>query len=138
MEKEALGIEEIKELSQHSKTYIVPHIQLRSKRYGLILYNKYHRNGAEDEANSLRQSLEAAGFSVIKFEWKDATGLMAIITDVVATLSTDCSLLLVSLISHGSTRMLGASNGESVPVNQILHRINHSLPPYVPLVSGYS
>ena len=109
VEREALGIKEIKELSPHSKTYIIPHKQLRSKRYGLILYNKYHRNGVEDEANSLGQSLEAAGFSVIKFEWKDATGLMAIIEDVVATLSTDCSLLLVSLMSHGSRGMLGAS-----------------------------
>ena len=133
-----MGIEEIKELSPHSKTYIIPHIQLRSKTYGLILYDKYRRNGAEDEANSLSQSLEAAIFNVQKFEWEDAPRLMAIIEDVAATLSTDSLLLLVSLMSHGSRGMLGASNGKSVPVNHILQRINHSLPPYVPLVSGYS
>mgnify|MGYP001800351471 CR=1 FL=1 len=138
VERKALGIKEIKELSPHSKTYIIPHIQLRSKRYGLILDNKYCRNGAEDEANSFRQSLEAAGFNVKKFEWEGATDLMAIIDDAVATISTDCSLLLVSLMSHGSRGMLGASDGKSIPVNHILQRIYHSLPPYVPLVGGYS
>ena len=61
IEQEPLSAPHIEELSPYSAQYVIPHNQTRMKRYGLILYNKQHRHGAEEEADNFKQALEVAG-----------------------------------------------------------------------------
>ena len=60
IEQEPLSADHIEELSPYSNQYVIPHNQTNTKRYGLILYSKQHRQGAEEEADNFKQALETS------------------------------------------------------------------------------
>ena len=133
-ETESLTTEQIQQLSPHSSQYIIPYKQKKSKRYGVILFRSEGRRGAVAEADNLEQALLIAGCDVIKMEWSEAVELHNMIESALSRIVTDCSLLIVCLMSHGSRGALADSHGQSIPVNHILHQFSFSLPQEIPLV----
>ena len=129
-----LNVEQIKTLTPVSSSYIIPHNQKRSRRYGLVLFNSVDRSGAAAEADNIQQALEEAGCDVTKMEWTNAVELGSMINSALIRMMSDCSLLIVCLMSHGCQGALSASDGKEIPVNDILHQLSYTLPSYVPLV----
>ena len=133
-ETESLTTEQIQQLSPHSSLYIIPHKQKKSKRYGVILFRSGGRQGAVAEADDLQQALQATGCDVIKMEWSEATELHNMKESALSRTVVDCLLLIVCLMSHGSRGALAGSQGQRIPVNDILHQFLFSLPQEIPLV----
>ena len=90
------------------------------------------RQGASAEANNLEHALIESGCEVIKMEWSTTEELQNI---AVGEIVTTCSLLIFSLMAHGSRGTVNGSTGESVPVNDILHQLSHTLPAELPMVN---
>ena len=133
-ETESLTTEQIPQLSPHSPQYIIPYRQKKSKRYGLILFRSEGRQGAVAEADDLEQALQTTGCDVIKMEWSEAVELHNMIESALSRIVDDCSLLIVSLMSHGSRGALADSHGNRIPVNSILHQLSVLLAQETPLV----
>ena len=135
VENENLSVDQIQTLSAMCPNYIIPHNQKKSKRYGLILFNSADRHGAEREADNLELALQDAGCDVIKMEWACGVELGNMIERALRRIVDDCSLVIVCLMSHGCRAVLRRTDGEDIPVNNILHQLSYTLPDYVPLVS---
>ena len=133
-ETESLTIEQILQLSPHSSQYVIPYKQKKSKRYGVILYRSEGRQGAVAEADDLEQALLTTGCDVIKMEWSEAAELHNMIESALSRIVTDCSLLIVCLMSHGGRGTLADSHGRKIPVNDILHQFSFWMPQETPLV----
>ena len=133
-ETESLTVEQIQQLSPHSSKYIIPHKQKKSKRYALILFSSAGRQGAVAEADDLEQALQTTGCDVIKMEWSEGRELQCMIESALSRIVSDCSLLIVCLMSHGCRGVLRGSDGEEIPVNDILHQFTYTLPDYLPMV----
>ena len=133
-ETESLTLEQIQQLSPHSSMYIIPHKRKKSKRYGLILFSTEGRQGAEAEADDLKQALQTAGCDVIKREWLEAAELHNMMESALSRIVSDCSILFLCLMSHGSRGVIADSHGQRIPVNDILHRLAFSLSNETPLV----
>ena len=121
-------------MSPHSSQYIIPHKQKKSKRYGLILFCSAGRQGAVAEADDLEHALQTTGCDVMRMDWSEAGELQCMIESALSGIVGNCSLLIVSLMSHGCRGVLRGSDGEEIPVNDILHQFTYTLPEYVPLV----
>ena len=134
IEQEPLSAGHIEELSPYSTQYVIPHNQTRMKRYGLILYNKQHRHGAEEEADNFKQALEAAGCDVTKLEWTNAAELGSMIDSSLEGIVGDCSLLIVAVMTHGYRGALRGSGSSEIPINNILFQLQYTLPKHTPLV----
>ena len=59
------------------------------------------RSGEAAEADNMEQALEEAGCDVTKMEWKDDAELGSMIDSALIRMMSDCSLLIVCLLSHG-------------------------------------
>ena len=134
IEEEPLSAGHIEELSPYSAQYVIPHNQTRMKRYGLILYNKQHRHGAEEEADNFKQALETAGCDVTKLEWTHAAELGSMIDSSLEGIVGDCSLLIVAVMTHGYRGALRGSGSSEIPINNILFQLQYTLPKHTPLV----
>ena len=128
-------MEQIQQLSPHSSQYIIPHKQKNSKRCGLILFSSVGRQGASAEANNLEHALIESGCEVIKMEWSTTEELQNILESALGEIVTTCSLLIFCLMAHGSRGTVNGSTGESIPVNDILHQLSHTLPAELPMVN---
>ena len=137
IEQEPLSAGHIEVLSPYNTQYVVPHNQTRMKRYGLILYNKQHRHGAEEEADNFKQALEAAGCDVTKLEWTNAAELGSMIDSSLEGIVGDCSLLIVAVMTHGYRGALRGSENSEIPINDILFQLQHTLPKHTPLVRKF-
>ena len=127
IKSESLTADQIQQLSPHSSQYIIPHNQKKCKRYGLILYSSEGRQGAYAEADNLEQVLMTSGCDVIKMEWNGTTELQCMTDSVLCRIAADCSLLIVCLMSHGCRGVLRGSDGEDIPVNNILNQFRYTL-----------
>ena len=134
IETEALTVEHIRQLSPHSAQYIIPHKQKKSKRYGLILFSAGDRPQAVAEADDLEHALKMAGCNVMKMDWNGGAELQRMIESALSRIVSDCSLLIVCLMSHGCRGVLRGSDGKEIPVNDILHQFTYTLPESLPLV----
>ena len=135
METESLDVMQIQELSLHSNLYIIPHKQGKSKRYGLIFFSSEGRQGARAEAEDVQQALEASGCYVEKMDWGGAIELQHMIDDALSRISSDCSVLIVCIMSHGRRGVLEGGNGNEIPINDILNQFTQTLPANLPLVN---
>ena len=70
----------------------------------------------------------------MRMDWSEAGELQCMIESALSGIVGNCSLLIVSLMSHGCRGVLRGSDGEEIPVNDILHQFTYTLPEYVPLV----
>ena len=93
IEHEPLSIDHIEELSPYSTQYVISYNQTNTKRYGLILYSKQHRHGAEEEADNFKQALETAGCDVTKLEWTNTAELGSMIDSSLESIVTSCKEL---------------------------------------------
>ena len=67
-------------------------------------------------------------------EWSEGRELQCMIESALSRIVSDCSLLIVCLMSHGCRGVLSGSDGEEIPVNDILHQFTYTLPDYLPMV----
>lgn len=137
IQDEPLSIEQTKELSAISDQYVIPHNQLKSKRYAIVLFNSHNRPGSVLEADNFQASLEMAGFKVFKMQWMIALELQKMIDSAVRVIMGDCCLLVVCVMSHGHRGVLKGSDASEIPINNLIRQITLSIPEYVPLVSMY-
>ena len=134
IEHEPLSIDHIEELSPYSTQYVISYNQTNTKRYGLILYSKQHRHGAEEEADNFKQALETAGCDVTKLEWTNTAELGSMIDSSLEGIVSSCSLLIVAVMTHGYRGALRGSKNSEIPINDILFQLQHTLPKNTPLV----
>ena len=121
-------------MSPHCSKYVIPNNQRKFKIYALILYTPSQRSGGEEEANYLENSLNEAGWNVIKLEWLNTVELHNLIDSSLSLIVSSCSLLLVCLMSHGSRGSVIGSEGKEKPVNDIIHQLDRLLPKSIPQV----
>ena len=108
------------------------------QRCGLVLYNTENREGAESEAKTMNGCLVTAGFHTKMKEWKYSYELFLEIseTQMAELVTNGLSLLVVSIMSHGTAGMLRGSGGTVVPISGILSSLKSRLPDKLPLVSS--
>ena len=126
----------MEELSPYSSQYVIPYNQLKSKRYGLILYNSRDRRGADEEAENMEHALETAGCDVIKLQWSNTSELGSMIDSSLEVIVGDCSLLIVAMMTHGYIGALRGCENSEIPINDILFQLRHTLPNQLPVVSN--
>ena len=71
---------------------------VKSEKFGLILYNPSDRDGAIEEADNLQSGLQAVRCQVIREELTTKAELSKQIRDGLQRI-TDCSLLIVCIMS---------------------------------------
>ena len=133
-----LNTDDIAQLFDHSDQYIIPYLQTDVKRYGLVLYNTENREGAESEAKTMNDCLVTAGFHTKMKEWKYSYELFLEIseTKISELVTSGLSLLVISIMSHGTAGMLRGRGGTVVPISGILSSLRSRLPDKLPLVSS--
>ena len=104
------------------------------RQQALIFYNEDDRDGAEEEADNLSQSLIITGCDVIKQVWSEVLQLRSMITDHLLQTRHTSSVLILCLMSHGSMGCLKGSDGK-VSINNILKQVCDIIPQHIPLVS---
>ena len=131
-----LDCKDIKLLFDRSDRYVIPRLQTHAKRSGLVLYNKEGRYNAEDEAIAIEGGLKSGGFYTQKREWEDASELIKLINQLVnELLKSGLSLLVISIMSHGTIGMIRGHRYTKVSISDILHALTLKLPAHIPLVS---
>jgi hypothetical protein len=136
IEKHPLDTKDIKLLFDHSDQYIIPHQETHVKRCGLVLFNSDNREGAAKEANAMSESLTKSGIQTKTVEWKRDYDLFAEIHDELTGLISDgLSLLIVSIMSHGTAGILTGINDSKIAISDVLKTLRVKLPKHIPLVS---
>lgn len=139
IEKHPLDTKDIKLLFDHSDQYIIPHQETHVKRCGLVLFNSDNREGAAKEANAMSESLTKSGIQTKTVEWKRDYDLFAEIHDELTGLISDgLSLLIVSIMSHGTAGILTGINDSKIAISDVLKTLRVKLPKHIPLVSCIS
>lgn len=121
--------------SPYASQYIVPLNSKRLIRYALIMFSTIGRDGASEEAAVLRQALTHTGFKVITKEWSLTTELLDSIKHLLKDLLSYCSILFISIMSHGSHGVLKGTGGSQISVNHVLEVAADILPNHLPMVS---
>ena len=137
IENQQLSSYDINLLFNHSDQYMVPHIQTQVKRCALVLYNTDKRENAEVEATTMADNLLLAGFDTKKEKWERAHLLPHTIHPLLdEVISKGLSLLVISIMSHGSVGMLRGCDDSKIPITDILELLKDTLPEHIPLVSA--
>ena len=137
IENHPLSSYDISLLFNHSDLYMVPHIQTQVKRCALILYNTDKRENAEVEATTMADNLILAGFDTKKEKWERAHLLPHTMHPLLdEAISEGLSLLVISIMSHGSVGMLRGCGHSKIPITDILELLKDKLPEHIPLVSA--
>ena len=136
VEKHSLDKDDIKQLFDHSDRYIIPYQQIHVKRFGLVLYNTKNRDGAEAEAKVMNESLVQTGFATRMKEWTYSYELFGEMSEtaIVEMVSNGLSLLVISIMSHGTAGMLRDSGGSAIAITEVLSHLKSKLPEKLPLV----
>ena len=82
----------------------------------------------------MNDCLMKAGFHTKKKEWKFSHELFLDFTEL---MSCGLSLLVVSIMSHGTAGTLKDSRGSMIAISDILSSLKAKLPEKLPLVSSY-
>ena len=111
-----------------------PQHDIKSEKFGLILYNPSDREGAVEEADNLQSGLQAVGCQVIRAEWTTKAELSQRIRDGLQRI-TDRTLLIVCIMSHGTAGTLRCEDdNRSVAFNDVMFEFTRRLPPDLPVV----
>ena len=135
-ERERLTMDEVRDLSAHSSSFIIPHHTDHAKRLGLILYNPIDReNGAAEEADKIEAVLKGVGFDTVKKEWESREDLFGALNENLnAGKVANCSIMIFCLMAHGRSGGVGGSYGDEIPINAVLHQLGSKLHQHLPLV----
>ena len=123
IKKHSLDKDDIKQLFDHSDRYIIPYQQIHVKRFGLVLYNTENRDGAEAEAKIMNKSLVETGFATRMKEWTYSYELFGEMseTTLAEMVSNGLSLLVISIMSHGTAGTLRSEDGDGcVLINDLM------------------
>lgn len=136
LKKHSLDEDDIKQLFDHCDRYIIPYQQIHVKRFGLVLYNTKNRDGAEAEAEIMNDRLAEAGFATRMKEWTYSYQLFGEISEtaIEEIVSNGLSLLVISIMSHGTAGMLRDSGGSAIAITEVLSHLKSKLPEKLPLV----
>ena len=130
-----LSCDSIEKLYYFSDRYIIPASPNKAKMVALIAYNDFQgskksspRNGAYEEAAIMEDALKHAGFHVIKVKsnWT-VEELRLWIKEMIARYRNECSLLWVTIMTHGGKGTILGRNGRELPINEVLMDM-HKLP----------
>ena len=107
---------------------------VKSKKFGLILYNPSDRDGAEEEANNLQSGLQAVGCQGFRAEWTTKSQIYSLIDDG-ARRAAEGLLLIVCIMSHGTAGTLRSEDGDKcVLINDLMVRLTRNVPEDLPMV----
>lgn len=97
------------------------------------MFNSKNREGAAEEASDMEKSLVKSGFETKTTEWREYDLFLEIrsqLTDL-----TDLSLLVISIMSHGTAGSLTGNNNCSMSITDLLGLLSELVPKHIPLVS---
>lgn len=136
IETKPLTIDHVRHFFHLSGRYPVPFCQQNVKVQSLILYTTKNREGAKDEANTLKAPLNAIGGKVEAIEWSFIYELKKIILDRLSRIQAkdDCSCLIVSVMCHGRRGMLQDNIGDMISIDTILRLLKDNIHAQTPLV----
>lgn len=84
----------------------------------------------------MEDALTTAGIETNKTEWSRAIDLFDTMkTQIDEFLSRGLSLLVISIMSHGTAGMLAGSDGTQAFISDIFSELQNKLPDHIPLVS---
>ena len=131
-------MDEVRDLSAHSSSFIIPHHTDHAKRLGLILYNPIDmENGAAEEANKIEADMKRVGFDTVMKEWECREDLFGTLNENLNAGKVDnCSIMMFCLMAHGRSGVVGGSYGDEIPINAVLHELGSKLPQHLPLVKS--
>lgn len=119
--------------------YISP-TESGGRYHSLIFYIAEDREGAEEEAERLHSAL--AHCSTVKLkEWSSVGELRLVLHEAlaqVAKTTTDCELLIVCVMGHGTVGSFTAQDGSKIPANDILHLASQEFDNNVPMVRRFA
>ena len=112
---------------------VAPHMYVvKSRKFGLILYNPSDRDGAVEEADNLQSGLQAVGCQVFREEWITKRELSTLIDEGVRK-AAGCSLLVVCIMSLGTAGTYECHYGYIV-FNDVLLEFTRKVAKEVPTV----
>lgn len=101
----------------------------------MILYNQDGRPGADDEAEKLEQSLQAAHCETHKLKWINASDIWNLMNKTFDTIQGNISLMILCIMSHGYKGFVTGADRSETSLENILHKLNQKLLDNIPLVS---
>lgn len=138
------SLEIIKGLYNQTNSFFIPRGQGKAKMQALIYYNTFTASGstlprrydAEDEAENIDEGLREGGFTVrpILVDWAREEYLVHLQNNLKA-IKTECSVLVMCIMSHGGNAFVYDKNGVVVEINEIMNIIDSELANLIPVVS---
>ena len=127
-------VEALKQLSPISAQYIMPANSKRLIRLALIMFNTVGRLGAKDEVNMLTKGLTHVGFSVTSKEWWSTEELIDILSAQLTKWADHCSIVFISVMTHGHSGTLRGIQGSEISVNKVMGLATDSIARHIPMV----
>ena len=134
---EALKMSHVNQLHPHTSHYVIPENQKYLKMYGVIIFHKENRVGAEKEADVIHNALTEANFTVLKKEWMSNENLHEWLDNMLEKHGHCGSTFFFCLLSHGSEgKLYGPGKDDSIILNDLLLQLDKQLPTGLPVVSS--
>ena len=130
-------VKALAKLSPHTSQVIVPKNSKNLIRFALILYNTQERIGAKDEAMLLEEGLSHVGFEVTSQEWKTSAELKEKTRTHLSEQRDRCSIVFMSIMSHGHNGVLRGTGNSAISVNSVLQLTSDIIQPQIPMVSSF-
>lgn len=83
----------------------------------------------------LESSLRKVANHVVKQEWSSATELQKYVQNITSGLDSHCSLLIISVMSHGTMGAVCGPDGVLIPINDLIHQLSEAISPDLQLVN---
>lgn len=129
-------VKALAKLTPHTSQVVVPKNSNNLIRFALILYNTQERIGAKDEATLLEEGLSHVGFEVTSHEWKTAAELVEKTRAHLRKQRDRCSVVFMSIMSHGHNGVLRGTGNSAISVNSLLRLTSDIIQPHIPMVSS--
>ena len=127
-------IEELSNVKQLSKNYIIPHGRSLTKPYALVFYTCKDRPGAHQEALTVMRALEQMRMTVYANIWESFDVMRESLADRVSSINDTCSFLLVSIMAHGFKGHVVGEDGSRGQLNDLIGVVDLELKPFIPVV----
>lgn len=98
------------------------------------MFNSVNREGAEEEARIMKESLDKSGFVTETTKWKEYDLFREIRSSLPSLVRQGLSLLVMSVMSHGTAGSLIGNNNCMMSITELLELLAELLPERIPLV----
>ena len=109
----------------------------QTKQLGFFFYNEQDRPGAQEEVDMLHDCFKGIRFKTCeKIPWTKVVELYELFPNHIPDRIQKHSVIVIGVMSHGNGGKLFDADGKSMPINDILGRLEGIVPEGIPMVSG--